>query len=38
MLYGLYTLLFNAAFLVDYHHLPEGFMRGSPQMTPGEIA
>ncbi len=28
-LYGLYTLLANASFLVGYHLLPEGFMRGS---------
>lgn len=27
-LYGLYTLLANASFLVGYHLLPEGFMRG----------
>lgn len=28
-LYGLYTLLANASFLVGYHLLPEGFVRGS---------
>jgi len=36
-LYGLSTLLFNAAFLVGYYLLPEGFMRGSPLMAAGEL-
>ena len=30
-LYGLNTFLSNAAFLIGYYWLPEGFMRGSPQ-------
>jgi hypothetical protein len=30
MLYGLYTILSNACFLIGYYLLPEGFMRGSP--------
>jgi hypothetical protein len=29
-LFGLYTLLSNAAYLIGYHWLPEGFLRGSP--------
>lgn len=36
-LYGLYTLLFNICFVTAYYLLPEGFMRGSPQMAAGEI-
>lgn len=36
-LYGLYTLLFNICFVFAYYVLPEGFMRGSPQMAAGEI-
>lgn len=36
-LYGLYTLLFNAVFLVGYSWLPEGFMRGSPQASAGRV-
>lgn len=36
-LYGLFTLLSNAAFLVGYYLLPEGFMRGSPLMAAGEL-
>lgn len=36
-LYGLYTLLFNICFVFAYYLLPEGFMRGSPQMAAGEI-
>lgn len=38
LLYGLYTLLSNTFFLIGYYLLPEGFMRGSPQMATGEIA
>jgi hypothetical protein len=30
-LYGLHTLLSNAALVTGYYLLPEGFMRGSPQ-------
>lgn len=37
-LYGLYTLLFNAAYLFGYYLLPEGFMRGSPQVAVGRLA
>jgi len=36
-LYGLNTLLFNVCFVFAYYLLPEGFMRGSPQMAAGEI-
>ena len=36
-LYGLYTLLFNAVFLIGYYWLPEGFMRGSPQASAGRV-
>lgn len=32
-LYGLHTILHNVAFLVGYYLLPEGFMRGSPQVA-----
>jgi hypothetical protein len=37
ILYGLYTLLFNIFFVLAYYFLPEGFMRGSPQMAAGEV-
>jgi cytochrome c oxidase subunit IV len=36
-LYGLFTLLSNASFLVGYYLLPEGFMRKSPLMAAGEL-
>lgn len=36
-LYGFYTLLFNACFVLAYYLLPEGFMRGSPQTSAGEF-
>jgi hypothetical protein len=36
-LYGFYTVLFNICFVFAYYLLPEGFMRGSPQMAAGEI-
>ena len=36
-LYGLFTLLSNASFLVGYYLLPEGFLRGSPVMAAGEL-
>lgn len=36
-LYGIYTLLSNAAFLLGYYWLPEGFMRGSPQTSAGRV-
>lgn len=32
LVYGLYTLISNAMFLVGYYLLPEGFVRGSPQV------
>lgn len=38
LLYGLYTLLHNIAFLAGYYLLPEGFMRGSPQAAIGRAA
>ncbi|HWQ96014.1 MAG TPA: hypothetical protein VN368_01455 [Candidatus Methylomirabilis sp.] len=37
ILYGIYSLLSNAFFLAGYYLLPEGFLRGSPQMAPAEI-
>ncbi len=37
-MYGLYTLLSNAAFLIGYHWLPEGLLRGSPATGGGQIA
>src|SRR5512136_1694490 len=37
-LYGLYTLLSNAMYLLGYYLLPEGFMRGSPQVSIGRLA
>ncbi|HEY5574483.1 MAG TPA: hypothetical protein VIK64_15790 [Anaerolineales bacterium] len=37
-LYGLFTLFSNAAYLVAYYWLPEGFMRGSPQAAAARIA
>jgi hypothetical protein len=37
LLYGLYSLLSNAFFTIGYYFLPEGFLRGSPQMVPGEF-
>jgi len=37
-LYGLYTLLSNATYLLGYYLLPEGFMRGSPGMWTGRVA
>jgi len=37
-LYGLYTLLSNAAYLLGYYLLPEGFMRGSPGMWTARVA
>jgi hypothetical protein len=36
-IYGLYTLLSNAAFLIGYYWLPEGFMRASPQTSAGQV-
>ncbi len=37
-LYGLYALLNMLSFLVGYYLLPEGFMRGSPQLTFAALA
>lgn len=37
-LYGLSTFFHNLAFLVGYYLLPEGFMRGSPQVAIGSLA
>jgi len=37
-LYGLYTLLSNATYLLGYYLLPEGFMRGSPGMWTARVA
>jgi hypothetical protein len=36
-LYGIYTLLFDICFVLAFYFLPEGFMRGSPQTTAGEV-
>ncbi len=38
LLYGLYTLLSNATYLLGYYLLPEGFMRGSPAVAVGRLA
>ncbi len=37
MLYGVYMLLSNAAYLVGYYFLPEGLLRGSAVTTSGQI-
>jgi hypothetical protein len=37
LLYGLYTLLSNAAYLFGYYLLPEGFMRGGPGSAPARV-
>ncbi len=37
LLYGLYSLLSNGFFIIGYFFLPEGFLRGSPQMGPAEF-
>jgi hypothetical protein len=37
-LYGLYMLLSNATYLLGYYLLPEGFMRGSPQVSVARLA
>lgn len=36
-LYGLYSLLSMFSFLLGYHFLPEGFMRGSPYSAIGSF-
>jgi hypothetical protein len=37
-LYGFCTLISNAAFLIGYYWLPEGFLRGGPATSGGQIA
>lgn len=37
-LYGLFTLISNAAFLIGYYLLPEGILRQGPQVTPANTA
>jgi len=36
-IYGLTTLLSNAAYLIGYYWLPEGLMRASPQTAGGQV-
>ncbi len=36
-LYGLYTVLSNAAFLIGYYWLPEGLLRDSPSTAAGQV-
>ena len=36
-LYGLFMLLSNAAYLLGYYLLPEGFLRGSPTMSMARV-
>ncbi len=38
LLYGLFMLLSNTAYLLGYYLLPEGFLRGSPTMETARIA
>ncbi len=38
LLYGLFMLLSNAAYLIGYYLLPEGFLRGSPVEGPARVA
>ena len=38
LLYGLFMLVSNAAYLHAYHFLPEGFLRGSAVQAPGEVS
>jgi hypothetical protein len=38
LLYGVFTLVHNAALAVGFYLLPEGFMRGSPQAAVGRLA
>ena len=35
LLYGLHTVLNNGTYLLGYYLLPQGFMRGSPQVAAG---
>ena len=37
LLYGLFMLLSNAAYLLAYYLLPEGFLRGSPTMSMARV-
>jgi hypothetical protein len=37
-LFGLYTLLFNAVFLIGYYWLPEGFFRATAATAGGQVA
>jgi hypothetical protein len=37
-MYGLGTVLSNAAYLIGYYLLPEGLMRGGPYVSAGEVA
>jgi len=34
-LYGLHTVLNNGAYLLGFYLLPQGFMRGGPQLAVG---
>ena len=36
-IFGFYTLLYNAVFLISYYWLPVGFLRGSPVTTSGQV-
>jgi hypothetical protein len=36
-LYGLYTVLSNAVFLIGYYWLPEGLLRDSPPTAAGQV-
>jgi len=37
LLYGLFMLLSNAAYLLAYYLLPEGFLRGSPVLSTARV-
>jgi hypothetical protein len=37
LFFGLYTLLFNAAFLIGYYWLPEGILRATPATAAGQV-
>jgi len=38
LLYGLFMLLSNGAYVLAYYFLPEGFLRGSPVQTTARVA
>ena len=38
LLYGLFMLLSNAAYVLAYYFLPEGFLRGTPVQTTARVA